>query len=152
MVTIGFRELLEKLEEYFGKGVVRLFLGTVGLFATLFVIGVAVQASVYPAAVWIGAIITGQPGAGDALNGFGTIVSVLWIVMAATLVLWTIRAIRLMKRVLGPDGRQLLEKVLQAHDEMEADKAKIRQHLAEAKATLDEARRTKSLPSSDPEA
>lgn len=31
MVTIGFKELLEKLEEYFGKGVVKAFLALFAL-------------------------------------------------------------------------------------------------------------------------
>ena len=42
MVTIGFKELLEKLEEYFGKGVVKAFLALFALSALVWVAGLAV--------------------------------------------------------------------------------------------------------------
>ena len=45
MVTVGFKELIEKLEEYFGKRIVKAFLGAIGIAVFLFLVGIAVRGS-----------------------------------------------------------------------------------------------------------
>jgi hypothetical protein len=80
MVSIGFKELIEKLEEYFGKKVVKVGIGIAGLFALLFVIGVGVTSSVYPLALWLGALFSGNPDLATARDGISTVVTIVWIV------------------------------------------------------------------------
>lgn len=87
MVTIGFKELLEKLEEYFGKGVVKAFLALFALSALVWVAGLAVTQGVYPFGLWVGGLITGQPVAMTALQGIAAGLAGLWLGLTAT-VLW----------------------------------------------------------------
>lgn len=44
MLSVGFKDLIEKCEEYFGKGVTKACLAIIGASVVVFVIGVAIPA------------------------------------------------------------------------------------------------------------
>jgi hypothetical protein len=144
MFSIGFKELIEKFEEYFGKRATKIAVGIFGAAVVLFVIGFAVRESVYPFGLWLGAIATGQPQFASAISGIGVLATVLWLVLVVSLLATLFRMKPVFDRLeiaLAPEGAGLIEKVLRAHEQMDRDRDEARQLLFEAKALHQEAER-----------
>jgi len=86
MFNIGFRELIEKCEEYFGKGITKLGVSVIGASVVIFVVGFAFANSVYPVMTWLGAVVSGNPALTTAKTGADWIVSIVWLVVVLALV------------------------------------------------------------------
>lgn len=112
MFNIGFKDFIEKLEEYFGKRVTKFSVGLFGLAILVFVVGYAVTASIYPLALWLGAIVTGQPDVANAINGISTAATIVWLAGVLALLVTYFQQRRHIMR-----ATELLEEVRQTQAE-----------------------------------
>lgn len=138
MFNIGFKDFIEKLEEYFGRGVTKFGVGLLGIAILLFAVGFAVNASVYPLALWLGAIVTGQPAVSDALNGISTVATVVWLVVVLALVVSYFQH----RRELNHSTELLAEiRTLQTDIEKQEDatRGELQAMMVEAKSTVERA-------------
>lgn len=138
MFNIGFKDFIDKLEEYFGRRVTKFGIGLLGITILLFAVGFAVNTSVYPLALWIGAIVTGQPAVSDALSGISTVATVVWLVVILALVVSYFQH----RRDLNLSTELLAEiKAHQADIEKEEDAARerIMEMMSEAKELVGKA-------------
>jgi hypothetical protein len=94
MISVGFKELIEKCEEYFGRRATKAVIAILAVCVVLVAIGLAVTASVYPLSLWLAGVVTGAPAANQVIQGLGTGVTVFWIGIAAGLFLRFLRSYR----------------------------------------------------------
>lgn len=93
MINFGLKELIEKLEEYFGKTATKAFLAIVGVCVLFFVIGLAVNASIYPLALWFGSLgAIADPNVSAARESISWLVTIIWIVFVLFLGVLLIQA------------------------------------------------------------
>jgi len=105
MFNVGFKELIDKCEEYFGKGVTKIAVAAIGLAIVVFAVGFAVTNSIYPLAQWIGGLVTGSPELNTARNGITTAVTVIWVVVMVAAVLTAFQFRRELIDVVGQRDR-----------------------------------------------
>lgn len=139
MFNIGFKDFIEKLEEYFGKGVTKFAVALFGLAILVFVVGYAVTASVYPLALWLGAIVTGQPNVSEAINGISLVATVVWLVVVLALAVTYFQHRKDLNHAteLLADMRTLQAEIVKEED---ATRAELQEMMTEAKTTVEKAR------------
>jgi len=86
MVNLGFRDLIEKLEEYFGRTASKALVGIAAVSVMIFVVGYAVQNSIYPLVLWVGGVLSGNPALSSATQSINWLVTAIWIVLVVAMI------------------------------------------------------------------
>ena len=92
MFNVGFKELIEKFEEYFGKTAVKVVLGATGIAFCAFLVGLPIKELIYPLAVWVGAIATGNPDMASAREGISWLAWAVWLACILALIVTALQA------------------------------------------------------------
>jgi hypothetical protein len=86
MINIGFGELIDRLERYFGVLATKIAIGIITVCAALVALGFATNQAVYPFFLWAASLTLGDPRLATAREAAGLILTVLWIASVGAMI------------------------------------------------------------------